>query len=107
MKCAGGCGGEPVGVAAIAIYPFRALMRYYRTDQPMTRVVLDLPLCRACFDKRKLKDIFPDQMLREIARPIERSSGIVADIAGTRMSLLSFHSEEYRLLRQRRSKESS
>jgi len=96
-----GCTAPADGALALQFFPPRAVMKHYRTDKPLTNMVLGLKVCRA-----HLKGIDPVTFLGAQIMPlikvVERSSGIAVDMAATKAVLVPLDDPDYLLLLKQR-----
>lgn len=94
------CCHDAACVPALVFYPPRSVMNYYRTNAPLTRAILDLPLCAGCFLQTRVSDLATLDTLQGFARMIERSSGTACDVAGTKVARVELDDPEYLLLKR-------
>lgn len=96
--CREGCPALSVAAIAIALFPPASVMRYYRSENPLTRLLLSMPLCEV-----HLQDaidcgpwvLMPRETVKKFARIAESSSGTVVDLDGTRVVRVEFNDQEY------------
>jgi len=89
-----GCGQPAKGVVGFDFYPFKALMKHYRTNEPLTRMVLGLKVCG-----EHIRDVDPVTMLGAnvwpLVKSVEGSTGIAVDMAATKAVLAPFDDPQY------------
>jgi len=95
-KCAKeGCERAAACVPGLQIFPHKAVMEHYKTTEPLTRMILNLLVCRECIATLTFKDLMtPDQLL-PIAAMIENYSGTKVDIEATKVVAVEFDDPDY------------
>ena len=88
-----GCLSEAIGVIGIEIYPMPALMRYYQTDKPLSRMVVGLSICATHLPP--VNELFNAQQLEVFARVCEAGCNVTVDRAGFKTVILSFDDPDY------------
>lgn len=73
------CDNEADGMTGVAIFPTKALMEFYRTDQSLTRMIMSLALCAKHRAELKIDEMFPGPLLDNLIRVVEASSGVKVD----------------------------
>jgi len=96
MKCAKeGCDAEAEVIPGLEIYPPLAVMQHYGKEAPLTRMMVNLPVCRACCAALTFKDIVTRDQFLPICSFIESSSGTAVDVEGTKLVPVEFDDPEY------------
>lgn len=92
-----GCNFRAVGLVGILFYPPKSVMEHYKTDQPITRVIINLSLCRKHVEK-----VDPRVMLGknydDICAMVEKQSNTTVDKDATKVQSVAFdHPDAVRL----------
>lgn len=95
-----GCLAAPIGALAIEIYPHEALMAYYRSNKPLSRMMTTLVVCRQHLPA-KVSDMFQEDALREFYATIEATSGVTVDPTASRLVVVGLADPAYRDLVER------
>lgn len=97
------CVAPAVCVFGITLYPPAAVMKFYKTDRPLTRLILGLEVCQAHFDEVKSPfDLMPRDKLLPLARVCEQSSSTAVDLEASKLVAVSLDDPEYLLLLKQR-----
>jgi hypothetical protein len=100
-----GCTKPAVGAIGIALYPPAAVMRFHRTTQWLTRLILGLEECaehRAATIAAGPFELMPRDKLAPIARLCERSSGTKVDLEASKVVAVAFDDPDYQVLMRQR-----
>ncbi len=94
------CLRDAAGMLGIEFFPPVAVLRHYRTDQPLTRLTVGLELCVEHVAEIKPVEFLGENILRPLVEVLEKHSGTVVDLAATRPVLIAYGSAEYLALRK-------
>lgn len=93
-----GCTAAADGVVGVAIYPTQALMAYYKTDTPLTRMILGLATCETHRAELDINELFPAEFMDNMVRCCELSTGVTVDRNGMKLVRVGFDDPDYLLL---------
>ncbi len=99
------CTTPAAGALSVEIYPMPAFMRHYRTTKRLTRLIFDLPLCKAHADEVMPYEMFTPSQFDAFVRPVELSTGVTVDRAGCKVALVPFDDPEYLLLKKQQQRD--
>lgn len=89
-----GCEKAAAGALGFNIYPPKAVMKHYKTDKPLSRMLTGLRVCAA-----HAAEADPVEMLGAriwpLVKTIERSSGVQVDMAATKAVVVPFTDPEW------------
>ncbi len=103
-----GCLVAAASVVGIQLFPTQALMKFYKTSNPLGRLILTLPVCEAHFKELELEGVaalMPDENLTPIVELYEKQTGVAVDKAASKLVQVSFTDPDY--LKMKRMKESA
>lgn len=103
IKCsATGCESDAGGAIAVELYPYEGLMRFYKEDRPLSRMVTTLAVCDAHLPPN-VAAMFSVEDLKRFVSVIEAMSGVSVDPDGCKLVLVPFTNPDYlRLLEEKR-----
>lgn len=90
------CKQEAVGGVGIEVYPTKALMKFYKTNQPITRIIVDLKICRDHLPAKE--EVIRLDYLANYTDMIERHSGTTVDRDAYKMVIVPFDAPDYHAL---------
>lgn len=93
-----GCGAVATGAIAIQIFPSKSLMGFYKTTQPLTRLVMTLVTCDKHFgeiERDGINQLMPPDKLNPLIAICERSSGVVVDKTATKIVRIPLTDPDY------------
>jgi hypothetical protein len=91
------CGKPATCAVGIALYPPRSVMKFYRTGQWLTRMILGMTVCDEHFPTNPF-ELLPRDRLAPIAKVCEQSSGTAVDIEGTKAVKVALDDPDYLML---------
>ena len=98
-KCAKEECVNPAEVAlGLSIYPPKALMEHYKTTEPLTRMLLNLRVCRACAAGLTYKDLVTPDVFLPVCQLVEKSSGTAVDIDATKVVPVEYTDPDYLMM---------
>jgi len=96
QKCAKeGCERAAQCVPGVLIFPHKAVMEHYKTDTPLTRMIMNLMVCRECIAALTFKDLMTPDQFMPVVQMIEQCSGTKVDIEATKIVAVEFDDPEY------------
>lgn len=91
-KCAKvGCTANSDGVLAIDFYPHQAVMDHYRTNKPLSSILMGLHVCK---DHIPDVNIWPIASMAPYIQIIENQTGTVIDLKGCKVRLVDYNDFE-------------
>lgn len=90
-----GCEQQATTAVAVEFYPPKAVMKFYRTNKYLSRMIVGIEVCDTCFSAMTLAELFPDGRLADLAKPVERGTGTAVDLAATKLVRIAFTDPEY------------
>lgn len=92
------CTDEADGVVGLLVYLPKALMEYYHTDKPLTRMIMGLVSCPRHRAELKVDEMFPGDFMDNFVRCCELSSGTTVDRKSMKIVRVAFDDPEYLML---------
>lgn len=102
-KCAlEDCTSVPEVVIGLQIFPPKSVMEFYKTNAPLTRMIMGLKVCRSCCSKLTFKDVITPEHFLPICKMVEKANGTAVDVEATKLVPVEFDDPEYLLMQQQR-----
>ena len=94
------CEAEAKGGVGIEIYPPAAVMNFYATNEPLSRLTLSLEVCDEHLAEIKPEAMFPEGHLEAIAQAVERGSGTAVDRNGCKVVRVAYDEPDWLTLKR-------
>jgi hypothetical protein len=83
------------GVIGIELYPFASLMKLRGLSTPLTRMILNMPLCGKHRGEAKVSELVDETVLAAAIRTVEQHSGVIVDPQSTKITCVAFDDPDY------------
>lgn len=90
-----GCVSPAIGAVALALYPHKGTMRFYKRDDPLVRLTFAIVLCATHFDQVKPEHLFTFAQISAFARAIEDFTGTTVDLNASRLLRVDLGDPQY------------
>jgi hypothetical protein len=90
------------GVIGIELYPFASLMQLRGLTTPLTRMILNMPVCQQHREEFVVDDVLTPEALAAIIRQIEHESHVMVDPKGAKITRVAFDDRDYLMLERAR-----
>lgn len=85
-------------VLGVEIYPPAAVMAYYGVSHPITRMLMNLKVCRECVPKLSYKNLMTPEQFLPICKLIEQQNGTAVDIEATKVVAVELTDPDYLMM---------
>jgi hypothetical protein len=90
------------GVIGIELYPFASLMQLRGLTNPLTRMILNMPVCEQHRAEFVIDDVLNPEALAVIVRELEHRTSVSVDPKATKISRVAFDDPDYLMLERQR-----
>lgn len=100
-KCSGsGCPREASGIVGLQLFPFKALMDYYKNDKPLSELMLIVDICPQCLAGLQASDLIFQDDLDALYRLVTKQTQTAVDPKGSKLILIPYDDPKYLKLLQ-------
>ena len=93
-----GCTHPAEVVLGVELYPPAAVMAFYNASHPITRMLMNLKVCRTCVSSLSYKHLMTPEQFLPLCKLIEQQSGTAVDVEATKIVPVELNDPDYLLM---------